>query len=444
MGPFGFRPTPDNSKNIREAPASLARGAVAPDRSAVSATHVFVGRQPILNDDQKIFAYELLFRDSATARGAQISDNLNATSQILINTFNNLGVERVLGTSLAFINVCADMLLTKSDLLELLPPDRVVLEILESVEPSQALVDRCRQLRSQGYRFALDDFVYRPEFAVLLPLSDYVKFDVRALGISGMAEQIQLLQGHTPRLLAEKVETQEEYRACRALRVHCFQGYYFARPETLSMKRIDPSVQHTMHIFNQVMNKAEPEKIEQEFKRDVALSFNLLRYINSVGFGLTKQVSTIKHALVLLGHAKLARWLSLLALSNPAHGVAPQALFRTALVRARMTELLGRRCLPPSEHDFLFMTGMFSLLDAMLETPLLEALKNLSLPDPVRNALIDASGPYAPFLEITRATETLDMDRVETLAGPVKLTLTDVTTAQMEAFAWAEQLSAPS
>jgi EAL and modified HD-GYP domain-containing signal transduction protein len=402
-------------------------------------SEIFIGRQPILNSEQKIFAYELLFRSSAGARAAGVLDGDQATSRLLINTFNNFGVERVLGDKKAFINVTAGLL--ESDLLELLPADKVVLEVLEDVTPSPTVLERCRALKVKGYQLALDDFRYRAEFEPLLGLASFVKLDVRALKPAELGEHLRLLRGRGLRLIAEKVETRDEFKLLRAQLINYYQGYYFARPETLSMKRMDPGAQQLMQLFNLVIGNAEPGAIENGFRQDVALSYNLLRYINSVGFGLTHKVETIKRALVVLGNAKLARWLTLLLFSHARHNnPAPQALFRVAVTRARLIELLGTSRLGGAHQDYLFMTGMFSLLDAMLDTPLEESLKTLKLPPAVTEALLVGSGPYAPYLELSRACEKPDLARIEALAPSLGLTLADVTRVQMEALGWAEQV----
>jgi EAL and modified HD-GYP domain-containing signal transduction protein len=431
-----------NSKTDRRNAVQRARpeaAATTPTPAAEAASsQLFVGRQPILGADQSIYAYELLFRDAADASGARITDNVAATSRLLINTFNNLGIERVLGDKKAFINVSAELI--ESDVLELLPCERVVLEVLEHVEPTAELIDRCEDLVAKGYALALDDFVYRPEFEQLLDLATYVKIDVRALGMEQAARQLDRLRSRKLKVIAEKVETLAEFNACHDLGMRYFQGYYFARPEVLSMKRVDPQAQRILSLFNLVMSQAKPELIELEFKQDVALSFNLLRYINSVGFGLANKVTAIRHALIVLGHTKLARWLTLLLLSGASHVPAPQALFRTTLTRARLIELLGKRQMPASEHDMLFITGMFSMLDTLLALPLSEALKSLNLPDPVRSALLQDSGPYAPYLAIARACEDLDLAGIERIIEPLRLTLPDVTRAQVEAMSWADSI----
>jgi EAL and modified HD-GYP domain-containing signal transduction protein len=405
-------------------------------------TEIFIGRQPILNSDQKLFAYELLFRSSAQAGVAGVTDGVQATSRLVINTFNNFGVERVLGDKKAFINVSAPLL--ESDLLELLPADKVVLEILEDVPPTAEAVSRCQALKARGYQFALDDFIYKRELEPFLAVASYIKFDLRALGISGLGEQLRLVRGRGISFVAEKVETRGEFDSCRALLINYYQGYYFAKPETLRMKRMDPSTQQLMHLFSLVSANAEPQVIDANFRQNVALSYNLLRYINSVGFGLMHKVDTIKHALVVLGYAKLARWLTLLMFSSSGSNPAPQALFRTALIRARLTELLGKRRLPVAEHDHLFMCGMFSLLDAMLDTPLVETLKNLSLPEKVSSALLSGQGPYAPYLALSCACEEGDPAQLQSLAAPLGFRLDDLSHLQIEAMGWAEEVASAS
>jgi EAL and modified HD-GYP domain-containing signal transduction protein len=405
------------------------------EQSEPSADKVFVGRQPILDADQRIVAYELLFRGAAGSARAEVDDGVRATGRVLVNTFNHLGLERVLGDKRAFINVPADLL--ERDQLELLPAARVVLEILEDVRPTPAVLARCRALRDQGYRLALDDFSYRPELEPLLALAEFVKLDVRALGLDEAARQARWLHGRGLQLLAEKVETRAEFRACRSAPFGYYQGYFFARPETLSVKRLDPSTLRVMSLFNLVAGGAEPDRIEREFRQDVALSYNLLRYINSAGFGLTHKVQNVRHALVVLGHAKLARWLGLLLMAG-AQGEAPNALFRTALTRARLCELLGAERLPAGDHDLLFMTGMFSLLEALLDRPLPEILGSLNLPPTVVEALVGSGGRLAPYLGIALACEVPDRERAEALARPLGIGPAEINAAQIAALGWAE------
>lgn len=440
-----FKKKSNTTQHPKGVPHSTARKPVGQVTASVATpikNQFFIGRQPVLSSEQRIIGYELLFRSSATATAANVVDPVKATSELLVTTFHHLGAERVLGDKKAFINVSEGML--AHEMLELLPPENVVLELLEDIRPTPEVIAQCKKLQARGFQLALDDFVYRPELEPLLEVAKFIKLDIRQLGMDGVRQTLQQLRGRFFRIIAEKVENQEEFKACRKAMITYYQGYYFLHPETLATKRIDPVAQRLMHIFNMVKSKRDPKDIETEFKQDVALTYNLLRYINSAGMGVRQDIKSVKHALIMLGHNKLSRWISLLMFSGNKNHFAPQALFRTALIRARSTELLGDKINPHADHDYLFITGMFSLLDALLEAPMEQLVKNLSLPDHVTQALLFNKGPYAPFLELSRACENLDIDRIEQLSGRMGLKASDVTQAQLEAMDWAEKISAVS
>jgi EAL and modified HD-GYP domain-containing signal transduction protein len=399
--------------------------------------HAFIGRQPIVDLQQKIIAYELLFRHSADASAALISDDLSAGTKVLVNTFSNMDANWLLGDKLAFINIATPML--ESDFLELLPPKRVVLELIETVEATPERVARIQNLRRMGFRFALDDFDHRPINADLLPLADFIKVDIRELGPERTATLVHSLRGHSAKLIAEKVETRTEFRLCKELGFDYFQGYYFAHPETLSAKVINPAHATVLSLLNKVRDNADVKEIENGFKADVALSFKLLRYINSVGFGLSCEIQSIRHALAILGYQQLYRWLTLL-LATAGNGSTPPALMKTAITRGRLTELLGQDYLEKSDRDNLFIVGIFSLLDAMLEMPMADILEKLYLPDTICDALLTRQGIYGPFLALSEACENSDPGRIEELAETMAMTPDSVNKAHLEALAWVEQL----
>jgi len=400
-------------------------------------SHAFIGRQPIVDLQQKIIAYELLFRHSAEASEAQIADDLSAGTNVLVNTFSNMDANWLLGDKLAFINIAAPML--ESDFLELLPAKRVVLELIETVEATPELVARIQRLRDLGFRFALDDFDHRPINTDLLPLADYVKVDIRELGLDRTATLVRSLQNCGAKLIAEKVETRTEFKFCKELGFQYFQGYYFAHPETLSAKIINPAHATVLTLLNKVRNNDDVKDIENGFKADVALSFKLLRYINSVGFGLSCEIQSIRHALAILGYQQLYRWLTLL-LATAGNDSTPPALMKTAITRGRLTELLGQDYLEKSDRDNLFIVGIFSLLDAMLEMPMADILEKLYLPDTICDALLTRQGIYGPFLALSEACENSDPTRIEELADSMAMDPDKVNKAHMEALAWVEQL----
>lgn len=397
----------------------------------------FIGRQPILDDKQQIIAYELLFRHSATADHAVIENDLKACARVLVNTLSDMGAQWLLGDKLAFINVDEETLF--SEFIELLPPKRTVLEILETVSPSPAVVERCRALRAQGYRIALDDHVPSPEFAELMNCVDFVKLDVGAHGLEKTAQMFAQLKGWPLQVVAEKVETRAEFMACKNIGFHYFQGFYFAHPETLSARIINPSYAVVLDLLNLVSRKAEFKDIELGFKRDAALSFKLLRYINSVGFGLSCEIQSIRHALNILGTQQLYRWLTLLLVTAGEHSAVP-ALMKTAITRGRLTELLGEGYLEKADCDNLFITGIFSLLDAMLEMPMDQVLEKILLPEAINDALLGREGIYGPFLELAEACEDAETLRIVQIAESLQMDPEQVNSKHIAALAWVEEL----
>ncbi len=397
----------------------------------------FIGRQPIVDLQQKIIGYELLFRHSADAADAQITNDLEAGSKVLVNTFSNMDANWLLGDKLAFINIAAPML--ESDFLELLPAKRVVLELIETVEATPELLARIQSLRQMGFRFALDDFDHRPINTELLPLADFIKVDIHELGMDKTATLVRSLQSCGAKLIAEKVETRTEFKFCKELGFHYFQGYYFAHPETLAAKIINPAHATVLSLLNKVRNNADVKEIETGFKADVALSFKLLRYINSVGFGLSCEIQSIRHALAILGYQQLYRWLTLL-LATAGNDSTPPALMKTAITRGRLTELLGQGYLEKSERDNLFIVGIFSMLDAMLEMPMDDILEKLYLPEAICDALLTRQGMYGPFLSLAEACESSESSRIEELADSMAMDPESVNKAHLEALAWVEQL----
>lgn len=400
-------------------------------------THAFIGRQPILDKQQKIVGYELLFRHAPDASTAQVKGDMDAGTNILINAYSNMDAKWLLGDKLAFINIAAPML--ESDFIELLPPQRVVLELLETIEVTPELIARCRHLRSKGFVFALDDYEHSPESAPLLDVANFVKIDVQLLGREKTTQMVRTLENLPVKLIAEKVETKAEFKYCKELGFHYFQGFYFAHPETLSAKIISPAHATVLELLNKVRNNAEAKDIETGFKRDVALSFKLLRYINSVGFGLSCEIQSIRHALAILGYQQLYRWLTLL-LATAGGDSTPPALMKTAITRGRLTELLGQNYLEKSDHDNLFIVGIFSLLDAMLEMPMEDIMDKLYLPEPITDALLNRQGIYGPFLSLTEACEDYDPARIEAIAGSLQMDPEQINRAHLEALAWVEQL----
>lgn len=400
--------------------------------------NAFIGRQPVLNRQQQLIGYELLFRLHAESSTAEFSSDLQAGTNVLVNTLSNMGAEWLVGNKLAFINVAQAML--QSNFLELLHPQRVVLEIVETVNATQALVERARELRGQGFSIALDDFVLTPQTAPFLEVANYVKLDVRELGLDNTIAMSKQLRKYPALQIAEKVETKEEFRRLHDAGFDAFQGYYFAHPETLTAKVINPAYANILSLLNMLRNNAEIKQIEEALKRDVALSFKLLRYINSAGFGLSCEIQSFRHAVTILGYQKLYRWLTLLLVTAGADNPGASALMKMAVTRGRFVELIGEHFLDGIDRDNLFIVGVFSLLDVMLEMPMDKVLENLLLPETVSDALLTKEGMYGPFLKLAIACENPEAGEIERLAEQVQISPELLNKAHMGSLAWVEQL----
>ncbi len=402
-----------------------------------SSDQVFIGRQPIVDAQQKIIGYELLFRSNSTDNAAHFEDDFSAGAQVLINTLSNMGTEWLMGDKIAFLNVTEAML--TSEFMELLPAKRIVLEITGDITPAPALIERLQGLKELGFQFALHHEQINSDNESLIQLASYVKIDLLKIPLEQLGLVAANLKQLSLKIIAEKVETLAAFKRCKECKLDFFQGYYFAHPEILTAKVINPAQAIVLEILNKVRNNVDIAEIEKGFKRDVALSFKLLRYINSVGFGLSCEIQSIRHALSILGYQQLYRWLTLLIVTSN-EGATPPALMKTAITRGRLTELLGQDLVDRSERDNLFIVGIFSLLDAMLEMPMDQVLEKLTLPENIADALLNRDGIYGPFLALAEACESADMARINELATSLTLEPAKVNEAHLNALAWVEEL----
>jgi len=396
----------------------------------------FLTRQPILNNEHGIVGYELKRREiTPTARpGAETQQQ--AEDEWLLTSAIDLAFQRALGDKLTFLSVAAETL--HNPLLEQLPKDKVVVAIHARHSPP-ALIARAERLAHDGLLLALDD---PAEDHTLAAYCRYIRLDTTRHDAMSLAAQIVRClangPGRKPHLIATQVDTPEIYAACRKLSFSLFQGYYYTHPLAAAAHRLDSSSMRVMELLNLVRNKAEFSKIEKTFKLDPALSYRLLRYMNSPAIGLRRTIESIGHALILLGHDQIYRWLTLLLFSGEQVDPRNQTLLRNALVRARFTESLGRDKLKPSERDGLFIVGIFSLLDALLNVPMAQALAGLHLPEAVVAALIKRSGLYAPYLKLAIACEHFDQTTIAANAAEIGLTADIVNLAHVNALIWSE------
>src|SRR4051794_27223680 len=350
---------------------------------------VFIARQPIFDRDLEVNGYELLFR-GANENVAIVSDHDEATSTVVINAFTEFGLDAVVGDRRAWINVSRDFLL--QGFAKALPRGRVVLELLEDQLVDDALIEALEDHRVRGYQIALDDYAGDELLAPALEHVDIVKVDVLGRDREAVERDLAGLARYRVTPVAEKVETREDHEYCVALGFELFQGYFFCKPERMEAASVAPNRLTMLQLVAALQDpKIEIRQLETLVTRDVALSYRLLRYINSAFFGLRREVDSISRALMLLGTANVKRWATLSIFASAEE--KPRELIETALVRARFCELVGE-----GNKDQLFTLGLFSVIDALMDAPMETVLTSMPFPDDMRAALIAGTGPKGELL----------------------------------------------
>ncbi len=368
---------------------------------------IYVGRQPIYNKSLKGIGYELLFRSFQEGKPF-FPDGDTATREVILNAFMEIGLDTIVGNKLAFLNLTRNFIVNKYPLP--LKEDQVVLEVLEDIYIDDEVVSAVKDLKERGYKVALDDVVRLDAVAPLLDIIDIVKFDLIEMDQKQLPMMADVLLRKNITLLAEKVETEEEYERCKQMGFHYYQGYYFSKPNIVKGRKLPDSQLAVMRIVSKINSPGvEIGAVEEIVKQDVALSFRLLKLINSSFYGLSKKVQSIRQALALLGLRKIKDWVTLLALSQ-IEG-KPRELMITAIVRARMAQLLSEH-MKLKETDSSFTVGLFSILDALLDLPLEDALAQLPLTDEVKVALLRHEGKLGQVIACVVAYENGDWENL--------------------------------
>lgn len=394
----------------------------------------FLGRQPIYDRAMEVCAYELLYRRN-TLNAADVVDGSHATTQVVYDAFIEIGLDHLVGPHQAFINMTADLICADQSLP--FSTGQVVLEVLEDVPVDDPDVLRSlRGLSEQGYTIALDDFIYREAADALIGIADIVKLDILSMDRAGIADHVRQLKSRNVRLLAEKVETKDDFKYCHDLGFDYFQGYFLSRPEVLQGRRVPTNQLGLMQLFALLQDRdLDVDKLEEVIHNDVTLSYKLLRYINSAYFSLPRRIESIRQAVVYIGYRALKKWAMLMGLLKSSD--RPSELLVTAMARARMCELLGL-ALGRSDTDTYFTVGLFSTLEALLGAPLEEILKSLPLSTEVYQALVAKEGEAGTALRCTLAYEGGDWDHA-VMEG---LTPPQITRAYLDAIAWADEMVA--
>ncbi len=399
----------------------------------------FVGREPILNAQQQIIAYEFSLRNEPDTDETPTLQQMR--DEMLIASITDLDIPASLGTKSAFIEVAPVTL--NSDWISQLPCAKTVLtlDVTRIIDIGQTL-DHCRKRIGEGFRIALDKAPATEQMAVLLKLADYVRIDADRYDALTLGQYLIALLQHTNAVpIARNIASEDDFTACRLMAFGGFQGYYFTRLQPAQPQHIDNSRARVLELLNMTRRHAEINELEDVLKRDAVLSYKLLSYINAPGNGLSHKLDTLAQALILLGYNRFYRWLTLLLFTSGKLDARGETLLQNSLIRARLTETLAPASLSAEDRDSLFVTGIFSLLDALLNTPMEQAIAHLNLPDKLTQALLDDQGEYAPYLRLAIACENAPQTRIAELAQAAGLSVDTVNLAHVKALLWAEEFN---
>ncbi|MCW5606676.1 MAG: HDOD domain-containing protein [Nitrosomonas sp.] len=406
---------------------------------------VFLGKQPILDRNQNLIAYELFFRSSKRDEKADFDDDLAATANVIVNAYGHFGIHNILGEQRGFINVNRELIL--SDTVELLPCNHVVLEIKSTDKFDDELIEKCVKLKKMGHQYALDGVVaFNEEIQRILPMINIVKIDVSQLDKESLARLVNQYKRWPVLLLAEKVETRNLAKECMALGFEMFQGYYYAKPENISGKRADPAKLSLLKLLQLIMGNCDIEEIDREFKRQPGLSYNLLRMVNSSASGLPQKINSIKQSIMLLGRRQLQRWIQLLLYTTDHSGggnSTANALLQTAAARGKLMELIAgvERPHDKTHQERAFMVGILSLLDTLLGIEMQQIIDKLSIPEDMSEALLNRYGRLGQELKLIEASEASQLETVQSILGEMGfLNQRELTGLELEALGWVNRI----
>ena len=414
-------------------PAANDHSAAAPKPAPI---HHFVARQPIFTADEKTFGYELLFRDGVEDYFR--NPDSEAASRSALDTSLLMGLDILSDGHRAFINCTRDILL--KEYITLLPPTQAGVEILETVPPDDLVIAACERLKQLGYLVALDGFRLEDPREPLVSYADLLKVDVRNTSEADAAAMVRRYAAKKCRLLAQKVETREEFLAFKKVGFAYFQGYFFRRPELMQAREIPANRANYLRLLQAISRpELDPKELEAAIKGEASLCYRLLRYLNSPVFGFSTEVKSIRHALAILGEREVRRWLRLVVTLSATQN-KPSDLVLAALVRARFGELLAPR-IKHGESD-LFLVGLLSLMDAILEVRMGVVLDGISLDREARAVLLGEPSILRDFYRLMVAQEAGDWPTVSNINAELKLPDTLVAECHWKAMQWAREMSA--
>jgi len=400
---------------------------------------IYLGRQPILNREKKIVAYEILYRKKLELF-AKIEDENQATSRVIVNIFNNIGIKNLVGEKKAFINVNSEVLFY--DIFDFIPSNNIVIEILENTSVDQKLIERIKRIKKFGFEFALDDYVETEDTKKLIPYVDYIKIDLIQTPYKKLPDLVKSLKEKKKILLAEKVENYDMFKDAYALEFDLFQGYFFARPSIITHRRFDPYEITLITLLKLLNNEDTPvDQIENTIKSDVHLTYNLLKFVNSAYFSFKTKIKTIRHAVMMLGYRRLRIWVLLMLYADAKVGGIDNPLLELALMRGKMLENMAlRKTKDRNFADMAFLTGILSLLDVLLGIPKDEILSDLNIDEEIKNALIKGEGILGKMLKLCEYLEAGDLLHLKTELTDIGCKTEDFFKAEEDAVFYVEDI----
>jgi len=401
--------------------------------------YFYAARQPILDVNKNLHAYELLFRDSIDNVFPDI-DGDEATSKMIEASKFNVGISEFTSNKPAFINFTLDTL--SQGYPEMLTNEEVVIEILETVKPGKKLLSICKDLHSKGYTIALDDYEHQKVYSHFYPFIKIIKIDIQQTGFDEVKEIKEAIKAHPHiDLLAEKVETYQEYEQAVQLGFTLFQGFFFAKPEMVKTKSLSPSqLAMAELLYETSKTDLDLASITSVFERDVSLSYKLLRYANSAIFKRRSEISTIKQALVILGSGELKRFLGLM-FAVTANPDKPVELIKLAMTRAKFCELVAQEMGSQLDNSIAFLTGLLSMIDAILDEELSVVLDKLPLADEVKAPLLTKKGLMAAIIKLVEFIEHAQWDKTSIVIEKLKLNKEKAAQHYNDALTWADEQS---
>jgi EAL and modified HD-GYP domain-containing signal transduction protein len=398
----------------------------------------FIARQPILDSEGNLVAYELLFRKKQDDTKCSIIDDMQATAQVLDNAINNIGITKLVGNCQAFVNCSYDLLI--SDILYILDPKIFVLEILEAVQIDERIIEAVKNFHEKGFTIAIDDFVPSiEEFKRILPLIPFtsiVKLEFTATHIEDIEKTVKAFHQKKIKVLAEKIETEADFNVCKTAKCDYYQGYFFAKPENLNAGKINVNSFGALQLLKAVYAHLELEELNSQFKQQPELSVNLIKYLNSVHLAVRMRITSIKHAISMLGYDNLKRWLLILAYANKQGKIDVQSpLLNNAIHRGTFFEEITKSMnLDKSIADKAYLMGLISHLDALYKVSIQSILEQLPLDTEISKALLNKEGTLGTLLSLAEAVETDDINTVQSLLDHLLLSVEDLNSALTKAY----------